>query len=245
MQEHDLSGKAVVITGSGRGIGQAIAVGFAHAGAQVCCSARTQSEIGATVARITSAGGSAMSCVADVTDQQAVEQLFEQASRAFGGVDIVVANAGGNLAPGPVEGGDVDDWQATVDVNLLGVYLCIRAAIPHMKRRKGGKIITLGSGMGHNGREGNSAYCCAKAALWMLTRVSAQELWQDGISVNELIPGPVRTAATGDRDGGSVFGIESEWIKEPDDVVPLALFLATQPATGPTAQSFSLMRRDS
>lgn len=72
----------------------------------------------------------------------------------------------------------------------------------------------------------------------MLTRVSAQELWADGISVNELVPGPVRTDAT--RDGGAVSGIESEWVKSPEEVV----FLATQPDVGPTAQSFSLMRRD-
>ena len=96
--------------------------------------------------------------------------------------------------------------------------------------------------MGHNGLAGHSAYCCAKAALWMLVRVSARELWADGISVNELIPGPVLTDAT--RGGGAVAGIDSEWVKSPEEVVPLALFLATQPDVGPTAQSFSLMRRD-
>ena len=74
--------------------------------------------------------------------------------------------------------------------------------------------------------------------------ISAQELWEDDISVNELIPGPVRTRATRSRDDDSVFGIGSEWIKQPEEVVPMALFMATQPATGPTAQSYSLMRRD-
>ena len=81
----------------------------------------------------------------------------------------------------------------------------------------------------------------------MLTRVLAQELWQDNISVNEIIPGPVRTPLTAEasaRGDETVFSIESEWIKTPEEVVPLALFLATQPAVGPTAQSFSLMRRD-
>lgn len=91
------------------------------------------------------------------------------------------------------------------------------------------------------------AYYCAKAGLWMLTRVLAQELWPDNIRVNELIPGPVATALTADlvnKPKGTVFSVDSEWIKQPEDVVSLALFLATQPPQGPTAQSYSLMRRD-
>ena len=79
----------------------------------------------------------------------------------------------------------------------------------------------------------------------MLTRILAQELWQYNISVNELIPEPVKTQmSSGDDDSSSVFAIDSEWIKSPEDVVPLALFLATQPDVGPTAQSYSLMRLD-
>ena len=108
---------------------------------------------------------------------------------------------------------------------------CIRAAIPHLKRRGGGKILTMGSGMGHNGLAGHSAYCCAKAALWMLTRVSAQELWADGISVNGLVPGPVRTESTG--DGGRGLRHRQRVGEVPGRGVPV----------GPTAKSFSLMRR--
>ena len=93
---------------------------------------------------------------------------------------------------------------------------------------------------------GMSDYACAKAGLWMLTRVLAQELAPSNISVNELIPGPVVTSMAGAQaaQGQGVFAIEGEWAKTPNEVVPLALFLATQPAIGPTAQSFSLMRRD-
>ena len=100
--------------------------------------------------------------------------------------------------------------------------------------------------MGHRGRVNESSYCCAKSGLWMLTRILAQELVQDNISVNELIPGPVNTVQTKDsaNDPNSPFNVGGEWIKEPKDVIPLALFLASQPEIGPTAQSFSLMRRD-
>ena len=108
-------------------------------------------------------------------------------------------------------------------------------------------MIMVGSGVGHNGRVGASSYSASKAGLWAMTRVLAQELWQHNISVNELVPGPVETRLSSDgREGeqSTVFSINSEWIKQPKDVVPLAMFLATQPDTGPTAQSFSLMRRD-
>ena len=160
----------------------------------------------------------------------------------FGGLDILVINAGGNFERKVVEESDPDTWQAIVDVNLLGAYYCAQAAIPYFKQRGAGKIITVGSGLGHRGIPEHSAYCCAKAGLWMLTRILAQELWQDHISVNELIPGPVETRPS--MRQSAVMKNSSEWLKTPEDVTPLALFLATQPDTGPTAQSFSLMRRD-
>jgi len=173
--------------------------------------------------------------------------MFESTVDAFGGLDVLVVNAGGNYAHASVEDSDPADWLATLELNLVGAYYCARTAIPYLRRRGAGKIIMIGSGIGHRGHPSTSDYACAKAGLWMLTRVLAQELWQYNISVNELIPGPVmteRVKETYARREGSVFGIESEWIKDPEDVTPLALFLASQPDKGPTAQSFSLMRRD-
>jgi 3-oxoacyl-[acyl-carrier protein] reductase len=164
----------------------------------------------------------------------------------YGGLDIIVINAGVNGERKSVEAADPSRWREVIDVNVIGAVYCAHAAIPHLKRRGGGKIITMGSGIGHRGSPEHSAYACSKAALWMLTRVLAQELVGDNISVNELIPGPVVTSmsrAQAER-GQGVFGIPGEWVKAPEDVVALALFLATQPAIGPTAQSFSLMRRD-
>lgn len=240
-----LEGKVALVTGAGRGIGRGIALAYASAGAAVCCAARTRAEIDNTAAEIGEQGGQAVAIPCDVADWESVSRLLDGAVAALGGVDIVVANAGGNFSRDRVEESAIEDWTATLSVNLVGAYHTIRAAIPHLRARGGGKIITTGSGMGHKGLAGSSAYCCSKAALWMLTRVTAQELWEDNISVNELIPGPVETRATRDaRSAGSVFGIDSEWVKRPEDVVPLALFLACQPTPGPTAQSFSLMRRD-
>ena len=243
-----LSGKVALVTGAGRGIGKAIATGYANAGAAVCCVARTQSQIDRTVADIRRDGGTAISAQADVTDYASVVQAFDTTAHEFDGIDIVVINAGGNYDDSPdIESGSPEQWTNTVQVNLIGSYHTAHAAIPHLKERGGGKIIAIGSGIGHRGRPGESAYASAKAGLSMLVRVLAQELWQYNISVNELIPGPVlteRVARTHAHRPGSVFQIESEWIKTPEDVVPLALFLATQPDKGPTGQTYSLMRRD-
>ena len=243
-----LSGKVAVVTGAGRGIGRAIAVGYAAAGAAVCCVARTESEIARTVGDIRSNGGTATSVQADVTDYDSFVRAFDAAVSEFGGVDIVVVNAGGNLDDSrDVESGNLEQWTETVQLNLVGAYHTARAAIPHLKKRGGGKIIAIGSGLGRRGRPGMSAYATAKAGLSMLVRVLAQELWHHDISVNELIPGPVltdRVTQAYAQKAGSVFQDDSEWIKTPEDVVPLALFLATQPEKGPTGQTYSLMRRD-
>jgi 3-oxoacyl-[acyl-carrier protein] reductase len=113
-----------------------------------------------------------------------------------------------------------------------------------MRKRGGGRMVMTGSGMGHSSLHGHAAYSCSKSALWMLVRILADELRVDGISVNELVPGPVQTAMTGvPQRTGSVVNNPVEWLKQPEDVVPLAMFLATHPGPGPTGQSFSLMRR--
>jgi 3-oxoacyl-[acyl-carrier protein] reductase len=163
----------------------------------------------------------------------------------FQKLDILVINAGISVDRRTVEASVSDDWRRTIETNLFGAYYCAKAAIPFMKEH-GGKIITIGSGLGHKGVAKGSAYSCSKAALWMLTRSLAQEVWEYKISVNELIPGPVKTTIDSGqpRERNNATDVDNEWHKMPEDVVPLALFLASQPSTGPTAQSFSLMRRD-
>jgi 3-oxoacyl-[acyl-carrier protein] reductase len=240
-----LAGKTAIITGAGRGIGRAIAIGYAKAGAAVCCAARTERELEKTVAKITADGGKAIAIPTDVTVNSQVESLMKTANRRLGAIHILVINAGGFFDRGELAESDPAIWRRSLDLNLFGAYLCARAAIPYLKKSGAGKIITVGSGLGHNGRAGGSAYACAKAGLWMLARVLAQELLASNISVNELIPGPVRMDnSTGRLREKRKKLAKGEWLKNPEDVVPLALFLAAQLDTGPTAQSFSLMRRD-
>ena len=239
-----LNSKLVLVTGASRGIGRAIAYGCADAGATVLCVARSARDLAQTVADITSAGGRAAAYACDVTDVVRVSAVFSQVRAEYGGVDIAMLNAGVGDEPTELEASDPQRWTEVVATNLFGAYYCARAAIPLLKMRGGGRIVMVGSGLGHHGHVTHSAYSVSKAGLWMLVRVLADEVAQHHISVNELIPGPVLTHMTRPAtDPSSVFSIESEWVKQPEDVVPLALFLATQPEPGPTGQSFSLMRR--
>ena len=241
-----LNGKVAIITGAGRGIGKAVAIAYAKQGMSVCCIARTLSDIVSTVNEIKESGGNAMAISCDVTNYENVKEAMQKAYERYGGIDLVLVNAGTDTEKLPIDELDIAEWKRVMDVNLNGAFYTVKAAIPYLKRNGSGKIITIGSGMGHKGRADDSAYSCSKAGLWMLTRVLAQELSEYRISVNELIPGPVITDMGKDsmKDERSAFSINGEWIKSPDDVTDLAIFLAGQPGAGPTAQSYSLMRRD-
>ena len=245
MTDLPLAGKVALVTGAGRGIGQAIAIGYAKAGAAVCCAARSQAEIDETAALISQGGGRSTCISADVTDCASMEGAFRHAASTFGGIDIVVASAGSSVENKLVEESDPVLWKQAVDTNLIGAYHTARAASPHLRARGAGKLVFIGSGMGHRSAATRSAYAASKAGLWMLVRVLAQELVAHGICVNELIPGPVLTAFIAGREetlrAGAAGG---EWMKQPEDVVPMALFLALQPLNGPTGQSFSLARRE-
>jgi 3-oxoacyl-[acyl-carrier protein] reductase len=240
-----LQGKAALITGGGRGIGRAIAIAYAKAGTDVCVAARSQDEIESVATEIVELGRKGIAEVCDISDRIAVESMVESAASQLGHIDILVNNAGGGLERTNVGRDDPESWAKVIEINLLGTYYCSRAVLPHMKQGGGGRIINVGSGMGHQARAKNSSYNAAKAAVWMFTRCLAMEVWEDNITVNELIPGPVYTELTSDVFTPDVShpAFESEWVKQPQDVTPLALFLATQPDRGPTGQSFSLARR--
>ena len=239
-----LSGKVVLVTGGGRGIGRAIALAAARAGADVCVTARSKDQIDGVAAEIRNLGQTAVAEVCDVSDLQSVTSMIESSLEQLGRLDILVNNAGGGLERTPVGEDDPVAWKEVIETNLLGTYYCSRQALPHLKQSRG-KIINVGSGMGHQPRATNSSYNVAKAGVWMLTRCLAMQLWEEGIAVNELIPGPVETDLT-----RSIFQSDrphpqlgSEWVKQPDDVVPVAMLMMTQPELGATGQSFSIARR--
>jgi 3-oxoacyl-[acyl-carrier protein] reductase len=239
-----LKGKVILITGASKGIGKALAVSFAAAGASVSCAARSKELLDSVVADIRQNGGKAIAVAADITQESQVDLMLQKTVKLYKKLDIIVLNAGGNLDDHLVEESISEDWRKTVELNLFGTYYCAKAAIPYLRQNGTGKIIVIGSGLGHRGMVERSAYACSKAGVWMLTRILAQELQQYNISVNELIPGPVDTGALSDSFRKNIVDKHHEWLKAPEDVVQLALFLATQPDIGPSAQSFSLMRRD-
>ena len=138
---------------------------------------------------------------------------------------------------------DVESWRHTVEVNLIGLYLVTRAFLPHIVADGGGKIINIGSGMGHAPVPGNSSYAVAKAGAWMFTQVLAREVWEQGRGGQRGRPRAGGHAADGAgrmRVGGPPPFDPSERVKAPAEVAELVLWLATRPAGGPTAQSFSL-----
>lgn len=240
-----LAEKIALVTGSGRGIGRAIALAFAREGADLVLAARTPEQLDAVAADIRALGRRVLSVPTDVADRASVDALAENVRREFGRLDILVNNAGGGIEHNRILDSDPELWIADVTVNCISAYLVSRALLPLMIAADGGRVINVGSGMGHRPTPNSSAYHVGKAGMWMLTRCLAEEVWEHDIAVNEIIPGPVATHLTQGRMqvGGPPPFAPSEVVKAPEDVVPLALFLATQPDGGPTAQSFSLARR--
>ena len=240
-----LAGKIALVTGSGRGIGRAIALAFAREGADLVLAARTPEQLDGVAADCRALGRRVLSVPTDVADRVSVDALAEIVRREFGRLDILVNNAGGGIESNRILDSDPELWIADVTVNCISAYLVSRALLPLMIDSGGGRVINVGSGMGHRPTSNSSAYHVGKAGMWMLTQCLAEEMWEHAIAVNELIPGPVATHLTQGRMqvGGPPPFAPSEVVKAPEDVVPLALFLATQPDGGPTAQSFSLARR--
>jgi NAD(P)-dependent dehydrogenase (short-subunit alcohol dehydrogenase family) len=192
--EIDLTGQVAIVTGGGRGIGRAIALALAEAGAKVAVSARSTDQITETVTLIEKAGGCGMAVTTDVTDQQAVERMVEKVEEEFGPVDLLVNNAGHEAQIGPCWENDPNVWWQCMKVNLQGPYLCSRAVLPSMVSRHSGWIINVASGMGIQPFPYASAYAISKCAVIRFSETLAAEAKDHGISVFAIHPGGVRTA---------------------------------------------------
>lgn len=187
-----LSGKVALVTGGGRGIGQAIALALAEAGAAVAITGRDAARLAVAQAELAAAGHTALALPGDVTDSAAVNQAFAAARAALGPIDILVNNAGITAS---VKFAEMDDatWEQIMRVNVSGPFFCCRAAVPDMIARKWGRIINIASRAGLVGMPFSSAYSASKHALVGLTRSLALELTRYGITANALCPGWVET----------------------------------------------------
>jgi NAD(P)-dependent dehydrogenase (short-subunit alcohol dehydrogenase family) len=185
----DMTGKTVAITGASRGIGAEAARVFADAGANVVLMARGTASIEALSAEI---GESALAIACDVSDYASVEAALAQAAQHFGGVDVLINNAGVIEPISHLMSADPEEWGKVIDINLKGVFHGMRAAAEHM-REKGGSILTISSGAAHGPVEAWSHYCASKAGAAMLTRCLDKEERENGIRAIGLSPGTVAT----------------------------------------------------
>ncbi|HUF52400.1 MAG TPA: SDR family oxidoreductase [Dehalococcoidia bacterium] len=186
----DLSGKVAVVTGAGRGLGRAISLALADAGADLVVTARTETQIQETAALVTEKGRNARPIICDVTDSNSVNGMIADTKETFGRLDILINNAGG-ATPGMQNTlVDIEDkhWQVGVDTNLTGAMYCTRAAIPIMKEQRAGKIINVTSGFGLRVARDNFIYTSAKAGLINFTRALALT-YAPEIQANLIAPG--------------------------------------------------------
>ncbi|MGC8786476.1 MAG: SDR family NAD(P)-dependent oxidoreductase [Anaerolineae bacterium] len=189
-----LEGKIALVTGASQGIGRAISLGLAEAGADVVVNCN-QNIAGAEAAaqEIQALGRRAIAIQADVSKRDDVNRMVQQALMTFGTIDILINNAG-IFIPSPIEDVREEDWDRVIDVNLKGVFLCCQAVGRHMIARKaGGCIINVASISGHMPEVNGGAYSPSKAAVLALTRLLAVEWAKYGIRVNALSPGPIMT----------------------------------------------------
>lgn len=189
----DLTGKVALITGGSKGLGKAMARGFAEAGADIVICSRHANELEQALPEIlkgTSVRGK--SFVVDMTDRSAVQSFGEAAIAAMGKVDILVNNAGSNV-PQEIDKATDEQWDRIIELNLSSCMAMSRAVIPQMKQRKWGRIIHISSVMGLASKEGRGCYSATKAALIGLARAMALELGVHGITCNCIAPGPFAT----------------------------------------------------
>jgi 3-oxoacyl-[acyl-carrier protein] reductase len=190
-----LKERIALVTGSSRGIGAAIARAFAQSGARVAVHGRDVAALSAVQADIRSAGGEAIQVMADVTKFQEIEAMRSQIERAFGPIDVLVANAGGNFPkPGPLEEITEEGWRASIDGNLTATFLTIKSILPGMKTRKSGNIITISSAAGRRPHPGSPIpYAAAKAGIQILTQDVAMQAGPCGVRVNCIAPETILT----------------------------------------------------
>jgi cyclopentanol dehydrogenase len=235
-----LRGKVAIITGAATGIGRASAELFARAGARVALVDSREAELAQTAADVRAAGGTATPLVADLARADDCAAVVAAAHRTLGRVDVLLNNAGVGtmVVGGTVETISLEHWDLALDVNVRAMYLVSRAAVPHMRSAGGGAIVNISSVSAFRGsvERPSHAYAASKGAVLALTRAMAASYGRDGIRVNAICPGTIRTRLTADiverveRAAKEGHGIPLGRVGEPEDIARCALFLASDDA---------------
>jgi NAD(P)-dependent dehydrogenase (short-subunit alcohol dehydrogenase family) len=190
-----LAGRSALVTGGGRGIGRAVALDLARAGAAVAVAARTADEVEAVAAEARRLGGKAAALVADVARPEAVREMFRAARAALGPIDVVVCGAG--VAPSaPVVKTSEEQWRAAIETNLSGCFYCLREALGPMVERGWGRAVVVASIAGKTGLPYIAAYAASKHGVLGLVKCAALEVAARGVTVNAVCPGYVDTPMT-------------------------------------------------
>ncbi len=243
-----LDGLTALVTGGGSGIGLGTARRFASEGAHVTIAGRTEKrleEAAQEIRRSAAPGVRVQHVVADVTVESDVERAVDTAG-PNGSLDVLFACAGGSLHGGPITASDANAWRATVDLNLVGTFLCIKHGAPAMMRAGGGSIIAMSSIAGHTTHRFMSAYCASKAAIEMLVKCAADELGEHNIRVNAVQPGIVDTELMSFITAGGPV-LDSYHANMPvsrvgtvEDVAAVVVFLAGPESTWITGQMIGI-----
>jgi 3-oxoacyl-[acyl-carrier protein] reductase len=239
----DFTGKVAVVTGASRGIGRAIALAFANAGAHTACLSRTREDLEKVVQTIKNEGGSASAHPCDVSDLKAMETVIGEVVNQHGKVDILINNAGitrDNL----ILRMSVEDWETVMRINLQGAFNGIKAVTRPMMKQRAGRIINITSIVGLIGNPGQANYAASKAGLIGLTKATAKELASRGITANCIAPGYIETEMTDrlneQQKNSLITQIPLGRIGRPDDIAATALFLASDEANYITGQTFTV-----
>lgn len=230
-QLQHLRDRVAIVTGASRGIGRATALALASEGAKVVVNyAHSRSAAEEVVEEITAAGGEAIALPADVSQADRVEELIKQTLDKFGQIDVLVNNAGITrdtllLRMKP------EDWQAVIDLNLTGVFLCTRAVSKVMLKQRSGRIINITSVAGQMGNPGQANYSAAKAGVIGFTKTVAKEFASRGVTVNAVAPGFIETDMTSDLKAEEILKfIPLGRYGKPEEVAGMIRFLAADPA---------------
>jgi NAD(P)-dependent dehydrogenase (short-subunit alcohol dehydrogenase family) len=254
-----LEGKVAIITGASRGIGRALALCFADAGARIVCAARSTELLAETVALVQEAGGQAIAVTCDAVEEDDVKRTIAAGVEAFGKITTLINNAGDGGPTKPVEDYTMDDWLYTIHSCLTSSYVCTRFVVPEMVKAGGGSIVNISSGAGRRGLPYRIGYCSAKAGQIGMTYGMALELGPRGIRVNCVAPGAVEGERIDRVIAGQaeMRGIEVEAMRQSmldqmplrrmttaDDIASASLFLASDLAKNISGQVLSVNSGD-
>ncbi|WP_445283794.1 SDR family NAD(P)-dependent oxidoreductase [Streptomyces sp. DSM 118148] len=227
----DLHGKVAIVTGAGRGLGRSMAQALVEAGAAVTVAARTTTELDSFVDEAKAAGGQALACQTDITDEASVESMVEATVETFGRIDILVNNSG-IVATTPLLDQPADEWDRVLATNLRGTYLATRAAGRHLVAQGAGKVINIASNFALQGVANHAAYSASKAGVIGFTRSMAIEWAKAGVQVNAIAPGYFATPLNAElREDAEtlakvVHAIPARRMGEPEELKPWLLLLA-------------------